>query len=346
MLKFEHNMEKIPFIEIMAKNNYDLGYQVGSFLKNQIRKRLSSNKKIYLTLGKTSFDELEEIAMRFLPETIKNFQPLIEEVEGISDGAKIKFSELMVLICEEELLEFKIHKCTSVAIKNEKSVLLGHNEDWLKEYRRNGLYVLKCKINNISFLSLNYIGTLAGSSCGLNSFGFCFTGNSLSSEKLKYGIPKNFQMRAILTSRSVKEAVGVDLFESSISSNTIYTSKDSEILDVEDFFNHDNFFRGKNFLIHTNHPLIKKEQNKENTEKESIIRYEQIEKILKKKKNLDYNILKKILRSHGTGICGHDNKKHSNFGVTIASVIMNPKEKWMDVAWTNPCKNKYVRFEL
>lgn len=346
MLKFGHNMEKIPFLEISAKNNYDLGYQLGSILKNQIRKRLNSNKKIYSSLGKTSFGELEEIVMRFLPETIKNFQPLVEEAEGMSDGAKIKFSKLMVLICEEELLDFKIHKCTSVAIKNEKEILLGHNEDWLKEYRRNGLYVLKCKINDINFLSLNYMGTLAGSSCGLNSFGFCFTGNSLHSGKFRYGIPKNFQMRAILTSRSVKEAVGADLLESSINSNTIYVSEDLKILDVEDFFNHDDFFREKNFLIHTNHPLIKKEQNKENTEKESLERYQEIEKFLTRKKELNLDNLKKILRSHKTGICGHNDKKHSNFGVTIASVIMNPKEKWMDVAWTNPCRNKYTRYEL
>lgn len=339
-------MEKIPFLEINAKNNYDLGYQIGSLLKDQIRKRLNSNKKIYSSLGKTSFEELEETAMLFLPETVKNFQPLVEEAEGISGGAKIKFSELMVLICEEELLEFKIQKCTSVAIKNEKEILLGHNEDWLKEYRRNGFYILKCKINDTSFLSLNYMGTLAGSSCGLNSFGFCFTGNSLHSRKFKYGVPKNFQTRAILTSKSVKEAVDVDLLESSINSNTIYASEDLTILDVEDFFNHDNFFRGKNFFIHTNHPLIKKEQSKENTQRESLERYQKIEKILSKKKELNLNILKKILKNHSARICGHDDRKHSYFGVTVVSVIMNPKEKWMDVAWTNPCKNKYIRYKL
>ncbi|MFA5838592.1 MAG: C45 family peptidase [Candidatus Paceibacterota bacterium] len=339
-------MEKIPFINIEAKNNYDLGYQIGKILKNQIRKRLASNKKIYREIKDVDFKELERTALNFLPETMKFFPVLVEEAQGMSDGAEIKLTELMVLICEEELLEFKMNKCTSIAIKNEKEILLGHNEDWLKEYRTNGLYVLKCKINDISFLSLNYIGTLPGSSCGLNSFGFCFTGNSIGSGKFRYGIPKNFQMRAILTSKSVRDAVREDLFESSINSNTIYASKDLKILDVEDFFNHDNFFYGKDFLIHTNHPLIKKEQNEENTEKESLERYQRVKKFLEKEKNKNLDGLRKILKEHRTGICGHDNKKHSNFGVTIASIIMNPKEKWMDVAWANPCKHKYERYVL
>jgi len=346
MLKFEHNMEKIPFINIEAKNNYDLGYQIGKNLKKQIKKRLASNKKIYREIKNVDFEELEKMALNFLPETTKFFPVFVKEVQGMGDGAEIKFTELMVLICEEELLEFKMNKCTSIAIKNEKEILLGHNEDWLKEYRTNGLYILKCKINDVSFLSLNYIGTLPGSSCGLNSFGFCFTGNSIGSGKFRYGIPKNFQMRAILTSESVKDAVREDLLESSISSNTIYASKNLKILDVEDFFNHDNFFSDKDFFVHTNHPIIKKEQNKENTETESILRYERAKNFLEKEKKRNFEGLKKILREHETGICGHDDKKHLNFGVTIASVIMNPKEKWMDVAWTNPCRHKYERYKL
>jgi len=339
-------VKEIPYIQIRAKSNYHAGFQIGKLLANQIRRRLNINKKMYKKLMPHDFGQLKKIAVRFLPETMNFFPLLVEEARGMSDGSGVPFDDLMVLICEEELLDIKIHKCTSVAVRNDKEILVGHNEDWLASYRKNGVYILHCQFKEIEFLSLNYMGTLAGSSCGLNSYGLCFTGNSLNSGKFRYGVPKNFQMRAILSSSTVPNAVKADLSASSINSNMLYASKNARILDVEDLFYHDDFFYGKEFLIHTNHPLLEKERNDMNTDRESIRRYKCVESILIHDKNRNLGTIRKILRNHETGICGHASRKHSGYGVTIASVIMNPQKKWMEVAWTNPCKHNYVRYRL
>ena len=98
-------------------------------------------------------------------------------------------------------------------------------------------------------------------------------------------------------------------------------------------------------MIHTNHPIKKENRNKINTARESIERYERAKEMLTESKRYDLPLLKKILADHKGGICAHF-KKNTYWGSTIASVVMNTKEKWMEVCWSNPCENKYHRYSL
>ncbi|PIR92930.1 hypothetical protein COT99_03580 [Candidatus Falkowbacteria bacterium CG10_big_fil_rev_8_21_14_0_10_43_10] len=338
-------MENIPYLKITAKNNYELGFKIGVKLKDRIKKRLSANKKLYQKMRTKNFTDLAEMALKFLPATEKHFPELVIEAQALSRGADVKFEELMVLMCEEELIDLNVPKCTSVALKTKDAVLVGHNEDWLNSYRNNGLYILNCEMGKHRSLSLNYIGSLPGSSCGLNSRGLCFTANSLSARRFHYGVPIKFQFRAILASKNMRQAVNSDLADSSICGNTIYGWKNSRILDVEDYFGHHEIFSNKKILIHTNHPILSGDQNKTNTSQESIRRYKRAAEILKQEKDYNLAALKKILTDHEAKICSHP-IKHTFWGSTIASTIMNPKEKWMEICSTNPCKNKYTRYYL
>jgi isopenicillin-N N-acyltransferase like protein len=338
-------MKNIPFVSIEAKNNYELGFGIGRKLKTNIKKRLATCKTLYKKMGVPDFSVLSTKAMNFLPATTKYLPEYVIEAEAMAKGAGVDFEELMVLICEEELIDLKIPKCTSIALKTQDAVLIGHNEDWLTSYKNNGLYLLKAKMGGKRTLSLNYMGTLPGSSSGLNSDGLAFTANSLNAGRFRYGVPIKFQFRAILDCKSPRQAIRSDLKNSSISGNTIYAWKKSRITDVEDYFGHHEIFYNDKFLIHTNHPILSRDRNDENTEKESIRRYERSKQILSEAKTINLNTLKKLLSDHKANICAHP-PKNRFWGTTIASVIINPKEKWMEVCWSNPCKNKYHRYYL
>lgn len=341
-------MQQIPLVRISAKNNYDLGAQIGGKLKDQIRARLRATKLVYRKLGMKDFAALEARAQKFLPATSVHFPQLLAETRGMSEGAGIKFEELLVLMCEEELLDIRdinIPHCTNVALKTKNAILVGHNEDWLNSYKHNGLFVLKCNIGEHRSLSLNYIGSLAGSSCGMNSSGLCFTANSLNPGRFRYGVPVKFQFRAMLEAKTPKAAMQRDLAASSIAGNTIYGWRNSRIVDVEDFFGHHETFHGKKFLVHTNHPLLRRDRNRRNTPKESVVRFERAKEILAHKKEYTLGGLKKLLSDHEAMICSHP-ERHTSWGATVASVIMNPKEQWMEVCWGNPCRNKYIRYAL
>ena len=160
-------MQNIPFISVKAKNNYDLGFKIGRKLKGQIRRRLTASKRLYRELRLKRFASLVTTAEKFLPPTLQSFPQFVTELQGMSQGSGVSLGSLMVLMCEEELMDItdiNVSKCTNVALKTKEGILVGHNEDWLNSYKNNGLYVLKCALGGNRSLSLNYSGCRSGTS--------------------------------------------------------------------------------------------------------------------------------------------------------------------------------------
>jgi hypothetical protein len=339
-------MKKIAYIEIIADNHRSFGLQLGSGLSEQIKARLMANKLIYKRLGVKSFELMIQTAKKFVPAIKKHFPRYLAEARAIARGAGVPFEELMVMICEEELLDIKLPHCTSMAVKNGQQILIGHNEDWLSDYLDNGLVVIKGEIADKKFLTLSYIGGLPGSSCGVNSDKIAFTGNSLNAKRFRYGVPKTFHTRALLEATTFKQAVKMDLVDETIATNTMVVWDNTKMMDMEIYFMHHDDFDGTNYLIHTNHPILAKERNENNTDMESVKRYERMETLLRSKTHYTVSDVKEVLADHHSGICGHFSGKKSTHGVTIASVIMNPHLGWMEVAWGCPCENKYRRYFL
>lgn len=323
-------MNKIPFISIEAKDNFDFGFQLGKALSKRIKLRIQKNKILYREERMKNFSDLIETARKFLPAIKKYYPELLRELEGVSLGAKVNFDELLVLMCEEELLDFRIPHCTNIALQTKSGPLLGHNEDWSPSYKNNGLFVVRGQINKHKFLALSYIGCLAGTSAGLNE-DFCYTANSMDCRKFRFGVPVKFQLRALLDVNTEKQAARVDLLDSSMASNMVYAWKNSKILDIEDYFGHHETFYADKFLVHTNHPVLGRDRTKVNTNAESVRRYERAKEMLENKKYYSSEDLKKILRDHQAGICAHRDKIHSKNGITIVSIIMDPIRKSIEV---------------
>lgn len=341
-------MQEIPHIKINAKNNDDFGFKLGNSLSNKIKERIIKNKIAYSKRGTNNFSSLIKKSRKFLPELERKFPELVTELKGMSEGAGIPFNDLLVLNCEEEILNFFIPHCTSIAAytKN-KEIIIGHNDDWLPEYRCNGMTLIEGKLKNKKFLALTYVGSLPGTSCGLNSRGMAFTVNSLDFRRFRYGIPRCFLLRELLEKDSIKNAEKlVTIPDRSIAANTMMVQKNFSIEDVEALWKDFEIFHGNRWFIHTNHPLKRKEQNKINTDKESIARFNGVRQALSKEKNVTVKTVKDILKNHRTGVCSHIDTKHPKYGVTIGSAIINPIEMWMEVCPGNPCKNKYKRYYL
>lgn len=352
MLKAE-----IPFVKIEAKDHYEFGFKLGHSLSKKIKLRIAENIKNYKTHGAKNYPEIISFIKKFMPATKKRYPNLFLEANGIAEGAGVPFEDLFTVICEEEILDLRIPDylcnegssiphCTNVAIKTkENKILIGHNEDWLPEYCRNGLVIVKGKLKNNKFLSLGYLGSLPGTSCGLTSKGFAFTVNSLQFRKFRYEVPRGFQLAELLEIKDQKSIMKVlDFSKSSISGNTMLAWANSKILDVEELYKHNEKFSSNKWLIHTNHPLLKKDQDYTNTLKESVKRYNRAVEILIKEKHPNLSTIKKILSDHKAGICEHNQKKF--WYVTIASAIINPTDKWMEICHKNPCRNKYKRYYL
>lgn len=341
----------IPFVKIEAKDNYDFGFKLGKALKENIQKRIEKNKKIYETRACRSenFSKLIKKAKKFIPVVKKYFPHLLIEAKAMAEGAEVSFEELFVIMCDEEIVNFEVLRCTSVAVRTiDNSLLLGHNEDWIPEYRKNGLFLVKGKIKRNKFLALGYMGNLVGSACGINSSKIAYSDNSLDTDKFTYGVPRSFHLRGLLDSKNPKQALQILNKKGSIISNTIFIFSNKIIMDVEEHWNNHEVFSSENSFVHTNHTLKKRYwTNAQKKDKSSIMRYNRAIELLSKSKRKDLPFLKKILRDHKGTICDHFDTKHPlKSAPTIASIIMNPSKKWMELCSGNPCKGKYKRFNL
>ena len=342
-------MEKIPYLKINAKDYYDFGLQLGKKLSKQMKARIKANKLIYKKMGINDYSQFIKFSRKFIPAVKRYYPEILKQVEAMSLSSGVKFDDLMCLLCEEEFLDYRLDfpRCTNVALRTDNGeTLLSHNEDWIPGYKKNGFYIVNGKIGKNKFLALSFMGTLQGSSCAITQNGLAFTVNSLEFKKLRYEIPRGFQLARLLEVKNIRNVTKVLNFKkSSINGNTMFVWANSgEMLDVEEFWGHTDRFKDKKWLVHTNHPLQKIDQNKKNTKKESLKRYERAVEMLSNEKKLTINTIKKILSDHKAKICDHSK---GTFKInTVASAIMNPRDKWLEVCHRNPCRNKYKRYYL
>ncbi len=339
----------VVFIEINAKDNYDFGFKLGKALKKEIHYRIKKNKGLYKKMASNgkNFLKLEEEAKKFIPAIQKNFPHLLIEAKAMAEGAEASFDELMVLICENEILKFNVLHCTCLALKTDDgSILLGHNEDWDSSYRKNGLALVRGKIGKNKFLASMFIGNLVGSSVGLNSNGISYSDNSLTFSRVSRGIPRSFHLRALLDAKNLNQAVKILDTSGSAISNTLLIFSNKKMIDVEELWKRDQIFESKKWIVHTNHPLLKKDQTMK-IHRDSFKRYKRACEILSGEKEFSIKTVLKILKDHKGEICDHKKRKYAkDHAPTIASIIVNPKEKWMMVCHGNPCKGKYVKYKL
>ncbi len=340
----------IPFLEISAKNNYEFGYKLGKALKKEIRYRLKKNKIVYWenSRNREEFSMLTKKSEKFIPAIKKHFPHLLIEAQAMANGAEVPFEELFILMCENEVVDFKILHCTSIAVRTDDGkILIGHNEDWFPECKKNGLVVIKGRIGKNKFIASSFIGSMVGSSVSLNSHGLAYTDNSLLYTKMSPGIPRSFQLRALLDAKNLKDAVRILGTDGTTAANTLLAWSNKKFMDVEELWNNEEIFYGKRFLVHTNHPLLKKYDRKYNVPHDSVRRYKQAVKILENEEELTINSVKKVMTNHTGGICDHEMNPHSKYyPPTIASYIINPKEKWMMVCHGNPCCHEYKKYYL
>lgn len=363
--KYEHWLmvvfpSKIPFIEAEG-SNYDIGFAVGDACKNDIHAMLEHVKSDYEHKTKNDFTTLIEKSRRFAKICKSAHPEYVQELNGMADGAEIDFNELFVLSCTEELDwgssdNRLLEKCTSLVAKINGRTVLGHNEDY-SIYPCNALYILKAKPSSKpSFLSVGYMGSLAGSCAGFNDAGIGMAGNSIHSSDVRFGVLKNFICRRILDETSAENAVK-HIVESrrAIGGNYSIISEDCSFF-VETFARKSAVVALDSFPAgHTNHCVSRKLKGFESfVSKSSVLRYKRLQSVFENVEGCGFSMdtLKELLMDHSdypVSICRHDYEslqKIKGGSSTLASIIINPKKRIMEFASGNPCRSNYEVYRL
>lgn len=305
---------------------------------------------------------------RFVEETglidaARRWTPhLLEEVEGLGDGAGVDFNSIFALQCgDEEWWYRESHErgspefCTSLGCYREgdRPALLAQNMDLPNVY--DGFQVLLHIRHPYSHME-SYVFTAAGmiALCGLNNrpLGICC--NNLGDlNHAGDGLPVAFIVRSVLEQPSLEKAVELIHGIKHASGQNYVMGGAERVVSFECSAN--KVYRylpyeGARMVYHTNHPLVNDDimlptRMRSGT---SHARFKWVESRMSDPKTMTPETAKHILSSHEGPVCVHNNRQPEG-GVTFGSlvyVLSSPPE--LHIAPGPPCSTEWrtFRFQL
>lgn len=339
---------------------YEIGLQCGKGCKQNISKAME------LTFGGLSFlnNTTKEIiianTMKLLPN-VKEFDPdLIDMLKGQADGASLSFEEVFTLKCGYDLGAYysKLSGlCTSFAVTGNATrdgkTLLGQNIDWfpgtpmdlLKITYADGSEQLSLVLWGIVEYTLNS-----------NGFGICANGTWAAEEKYLFNIPVGCYISKAMRQNTIEDAMGVLRTNARGIGYYHLASAGGEMVGIESIQDdYQVLLPEKDVLVHSNHYLIERFKEVDMVNDlvpDSPKRFETISRLIDQHYGqITPEIMMEIMADHYNhpySICRHvDETTPPQFhSETLCSFIMIPENRTMLIAYGNPCKYEYIKYQL
>ncbi len=351
-----------PFIEVKG-SHLAIGQQLGEALRPLVQHSIENAR----SLVESAYDDLhlswegaKNQARKYLPFAQERYPLYIEELSGMAQGANVNITELAVVNFLEGVATDALHltKCTSLSVNEQNTanqhVLVAHNEDWLPDDESDVYIVLARPDDDPAFLAVSY-GVLLPN-IGVNDAGIAQCCDTVYPNDTRIGIPRVIVSRAVLGAKTIGEAIRRTLVPLRAAGyNHLLAHESGEMFCVEVSARSFDILYGEDgYLVHTNNYLSPKMQAIEDNSDELIhtrVRYFRALHLLKETKKHTTKTLENILKDHVNypdSICNHsifdidpmDREK------TIVSLIMDLSARKMEVAWGNPCVNKFQTYDV
>jgi isopenicillin-N N-acyltransferase-like protein len=341
----------IPVIEIRGTYR-QVGRQMGERLKPTMEQMLSKLRK-GLPAGVT-WDELLEQGRLYLAHSQAVYPQYVEELEGIAEGAGLPFEEVFLEMCEElwETAAWQTRGCTDLVARGrataDGSTLVAHTNDLSPEAEKD-LVILKVQAGDEpEFLGVS-VGGL-GYSAGFNAAGISTTGNQVSCNDIRPGVPRLLMVRAILAARRLEEAMNACLLPQRASSyNNVIADAHGEAYSMEGSAtdNEPIYVKG-DILAHANHyvsPPMRRFEADRNDVAGSVIRHNRAWRLLREHYgHLSPELFQKLLADHANypgSIC-----RHGPGTATVFSLIIHVEERRAWIGRGRPCRTTYYEHTL
>jgi len=344
--------EEIPVLHFTG-DNHEFGRQHGERLKNQIATSYSLYKK-FLFLDVPDV-RLAEIGKQYLDRFFDFSEAYVAEIEGIASGACVEPWQIALLNARNEVHhylkgKFNHNECTAIFLP--EACILAQNWDWVKPFENLFVIIIHERSDGHKILQMTEPGVIG--KIGFNTAGLGVCLNFLPGRNNDIGIPVHLLMRSVLDSGSIKEAKD-RIQNARVASFSNLLVGDSSCR----YFDFEFYKKNKNSVIypdqlpfHTNHYLDNKSMKTPNksdpVEKElyedSMIRCQQVQKILAQPQIQTVELAKKILGDRENGshaICAEYKSIMGAQIGTVCSVIMDLKKLEMHISKGNPILNKY-----
>jgi isopenicillin-N N-acyltransferase-like protein len=354
---------RVPIVYV-GGNHYEMGKQIGEGRQVAVRQMLETYRRYFEEeadrIQIASWDEAILHARKYLPFAEESVPQYVEELQGIADGADVDFNDLLMLNCIEAITEDALHTgCTSLAaapeVTADGSLLVGHNEDWLPD-DFDKVYLVHAKPDGEpAYLAITYGGLLPN--IGFNELGIAQCCDSVYPNDARVGVPRIFVSRAVLSARTLAEAIRAALNRRRAAGyNHMIVHVSGEMYNVEvSAENFDVIYGSDGLLAHTNNYLSRRMLALEKDSDELIasrVRYNRASRLMRSQRGkLSVKSFMAILSDHVNfpqSICNHIDESDPPLErqQTIASLLMDLTARTLYVAWGPPCQAEYHSFKL
>ncbi|MEX1172188.1 MAG: C45 family peptidase [Chloroflexota bacterium] len=255
-------MSPIPRLMVSGSHR-EVGRQVGEGTADVLRRAVDFGAE--LPAGR-SRDEQLALAARYRDVTLAATPWLVEEIDGAAEGAGVDALALFAASIEEIWSVRPSMATEGVVVDGRCSDIVAgppttadghtwvaHTND-LGPASRDSVVAIEWRVPGEPEVFSLGIGPWI--SVGWNSAGLSLTGNELSPNDERVGVPRLLMVREQLTSRSMDEAVAMALRpDRSSSYNTVFAWADGRVVDVEGSATDAELegLEGRGTYAHTNH---------------------------------------------------------------------------------------------
>lgn len=214
-------MSDVTVVQLLPGSPLERGRAYGEQAGELIRKVKATYQETFGYFTGQTWDELKERGRAFLEPASKFAPDLIEEIEGIAQGAGLTFEDVFLLNARSEIMfspealaREAPDECTALLAlppaTSGQGAYLAQNWDWLAGVRDcQVLLKLPAEGERPALASFTEAGQVA--KMGLNSAGVALVVNNLNTDKPKIGVPWILICRKVLESASLTQALGTVL---------------------------------------------------------------------------------------------------------------------------------------
>ena len=340
----------IPVIEVSGTHR-EVGQAIGEKMAPTLQRMVTRFRKD-LPRG-VSWADVAHRGRLYLEHSRAVYPQYVQELEGSAAAASVPLEELFLGMCEElwEPIAWR-RGCTDFAARGgatvDGSTLLAHTNDLLPEAEKDLLILRVQAGDEPEFLGVS-VGGLAYSA-GFNAAGIGLTGNELSCNDIRSGVPRLLIVRAILAARRLEDAMDACLLPERASSyNNVIADANGEVYCMEGSATDcEPIYIKEDILAHANHyssPPMRRFETDRNAISGSVIRHNRAMRLLRKNYGqLSPELFQTLLADHANypgSIC-----KHGTETVTVFSLIVNLEERRAWIGRGRPCRTTYVEHVL
>ncbi len=305
-----------------------------------------------------TLDGAKRYGREVLPLIEKWVPDFVEEMRGYADGSGVPF-DLLVAQWSGYSPTAGLKGCTDLAVGPEQtadgSVLVAHNEDYTPAYDGIVVPVHIAADGKPAFFAMSYQGLFP--TIGFNAAGISLTGNALSHNDARVGIPKMYPPRRVLEARTLLEALESSMPEGrGASFNNIVCSREGELYSMEgSATSFDALYGDGGWLVHTNHyvsPKMWAFEKNPNWTFCSVMRYNRAKHLLTSALGrVTPETIMAIQRDHRSApdsICRHEDERGpaNERTKTLFGSILNLSSGVAYISGSPPCETEYRSYRL